>query len=366
VSGGLSAAVGFAAAGATSFVVTPIALWIARRADFYDRPRDYRKHGTPTPFLGGAAVVVGFLVAATVVGGASGRLLVLIGSALGLWLVGTIDDRVALAPKWRLLAETMAAAALVAAGLGWTTSGGDGIDLVLSVIWIVGLVNAFNLMDNIDGACCSVGAASAAGVGILAALHGQAVLAGFAFAVAGGCAGFLPWNIAGPAKIFLGDGGSMPIGFLVAALAMATGRDLHVGDASVLVGALLVGLPILDTVLVSLSRKRRGVTLVTGGRDHLTHRLLLSLHGPRAVAGVLALVQAILCAGAIAAQQVGTLALGVFAFGAVVCGAVAIGVLDTGRWRPAGIAVGDLSPRGRPGRLSLRSIRVADPRPAHR
>jgi UDP-GlcNAc:undecaprenyl-phosphate GlcNAc-1-phosphate transferase len=246
-----------------------------------------------------------------------------------MWLVGTIDDGVGLAPTWRLLAETTVAVVLVAAGLGWKTSGGGGIDLVLSVVWIVGLVNAFNLMDNLDGACSSVGCVSAAGIGILAAVHGQTVLAGLAFGVAGGCAGFLPWNLAGPAKIFLGDGGSMPIGFLVAALAMATGRQLHVGDASLLAGSLLVGLPILDTALVSLSRKRRGVTLVTGGRDHLTHRLLPVLQTPRAVAGVLALAQGMLCAGAIAGDRWGALPLVAFALAAVICGAVTIGVLDT-------------------------------------
>ncbi len=95
---------------------------------------------------------------------------------------------------------------------------------------------------------------------------------GLAFALAGACAGFLPWNLAGPAKIFLGDGGSMPIGFLRRrAVDGASARDLpRRRRGSILAGALLAGLPILDTALVSVSRLRRGVTLVTGGRDHLT------------------------------------------------------------------------------------------------
>ena len=364
----LSAALGFSVAAATAFAGTPIAIALARRADFYDKPRGYRKHGAPTPLLGGAVVLAGFLVAAIVVGGTSVRLLVLIACAIALWLVGTVDDRVAVAPKWRLLAETIAALALVAVGLGWKTSGGGGIDVVLTVVWIVGLVNAFNLMDNLDGACSTVGCVSAAGIGILAAINGQPVLAGLAFGVAGGCAAFLRWNLAGPAKIFLGDGGSMTIGFLIAALAMATGRALsHGGDAGLLAGALLVGLPILDTALVSFSRKRRGVKLVTGGRDHLTHRLLPALHTPRAVAGALGLMQAILCASAIAGDRWGTAALGVFALGAVTFGAVTIGVLDTRRWRPARIAVGERFSDGQARSRSVASIRGEQPRyPARR
>jgi UDP-GlcNAc:undecaprenyl-phosphate GlcNAc-1-phosphate transferase len=239
--------------------------------------------------------------------------------------------------------------------MGWKTSGGAGIDFALSVIWIVGLVNAFNLMDNLDGACGTVGWVSAAGIGVLAAIHGQSVLAGLAFGVAGGCAAFLRWNLASPAKIFLGDGGSMLIGFLVAALAMTTARHLHVGDASLLAGALLVGLPILDTTLVSCSRKRRDLTLVTGGRDHLTHRLLLALHTPRAVAGALALVQAVLCAIAITGDRWGTAALGAFAISSISFGVVTIAVLDSARWRPTEIAVGQRSLRGH---MKTASVRV--------
>lgn len=286
-------------------------------------------------------MLVGFLVAAIAVGGASGRLLVLLGCAVGLWLLGTIDDRIAVAPKWRLLAETLAALGLTVAGLGWQTTGGDAIDVVLSVIWVVALVNAFNLMDNLDGACGTVACVSAAGIGTLAAIHGQSAVAALAFGLAGACAAFLRWNLAGPAKIFLGDGGSMPVGFLVAALAMATGRYLQVGDGNVLAGALLVGLPILDTVLVSVSRKRRGVTLVTGGRDHLTHRLLLALRSPRVVAAWLAIAQGILCALAITGDRLGMAVLGAIAIGAVSFGLAAIALLDTPRWRPAGIAVGE-------------------------
>jgi UDP-GlcNAc:undecaprenyl-phosphate GlcNAc-1-phosphate transferase len=311
---------------------------LAKRTGLYDHPREYRKHVSPTPFLGGAAVLAGFLVASVAVGGVSGKHVLLL-CAIGMWLIGTLDDKFAISPVWRLLAETVAATALVAAGLGWKTSFGGVPDYILTVLWVVGLVNAFNLMDNLDGACSTVGSLCGIGIGTLAVILHQPALAGVSFATAGACAGFLPWNLAGPAKIFLGDGGSMPIGLMIAALSMGTVEHLHVGDAKLLACGLLVGLPIFDTALVSVSRSRRGITLVTGGRDHLTHRLLPVLRSPRKVAAMLALCQACLSGLALLGNHFGTSVLTGFAIGAVAVGVAAIAVLDSERWRPAGIAV---------------------------
>jgi UDP-GlcNAc:undecaprenyl-phosphate/decaprenyl-phosphate GlcNAc-1-phosphate transferase len=330
----------FTLAGITSAAVTPIAIRVANRTGFYDYPREYRKHAKPTPFLGGAAVLVAFLAATALLGNIGGSMLVLLACAVGLWLLGTLDDRFSVAPRWRVLAAACAAIALSAAQLGWETSGGWGVDVALTVFWIVGLVNAFNLMDNLDGACSTVAATSAAGVGILAIVSGHAAIAVLAFALAGACAGFLPWNLAGPARIFLGDGGSMTLGFLVAALAMAAGRHLNLHDGNVLAVALVVGVPILDTTLVIVSRRRRRVSVLTGGRDHLTHRILLALPSPRGVAAALCGVQATLCGLAIAGEEFGIVAVVALAFGAVLLGSLAVLVLDLDRWRPAGIAFG--------------------------
>ncbi len=335
----------FTLAAGISLAAAPVAIKVARRTGFLDRPRQYRQHAKPTPFLGGAAVLAAVLVAGLTVGGARGRWLVVLGCAAGLWLLGTLDDRFAVPPVWRILAEVGAGVALYAANLGWTTSLPDVGDLVLTVLSVVIAVNAFNLMDNLDGACGSVGAVAAAGIGALAAINGQTVIAALAFALAGACAGFLPWNLAGPARIFLGDGGSMPIGFLVAALAVASARHDPGGASGLLVGALLAGLPIFDSTLVSFSRLRRGVPLVTGGRDHLTHRLLLRLHNPRAVAATVALLQALLCGMAIAGHELGKNAVAGFALIAFIDGVAAILVLDTAHWRPAGIAVAREQPK---------------------
>jgi UDP-GlcNAc:undecaprenyl-phosphate/decaprenyl-phosphate GlcNAc-1-phosphate transferase len=329
---------GAGVAAVVASVATPLAIRLARRVDLYDTPREYRQHRAPTPLLGGAAVIGAFIVAAIVVG-ASGRLIVLLVCAVGLWAVGTIDDLIAVAPVWRLLTETGVALALVAVGLGWSVYGEVG-DIALTVLWVVGLVNGFNLMDNLDGACGSVACASAAGIGTLAALNGAFTVAGLALALAASCAVFLHWNLAGPARIFLGDGGSRPIGLLIAGLAIATGHHMHVGDAQLIIGALMAGVVILDTALVTLSRTRRGVTLVTGGRDHLSHRLLPVLRSPRAVAAALAVSQAALCFLAIVGGRSSSEVLAIMALITVTLGLVAIVVLDSERWRPPGIAVG--------------------------
>lgn len=335
----LAAPAAFVLAAALALAATPVAISVARRTGFLDRPREYRQHDAPTPFLGGAAVLLPFLVAATVLGG-NGGLAVLLGLVVAMWLLGTVDDRIAVAPAWRLLAEVAAAAILYEARLGWEIGRGDGLQVVLTVVWVVGCVNAFNLMDNLDGACATVACASCIGIGTLAAVHSQTTIAGMAFALAGACAGFLSYNLSRPSRIFLGDGGSMPIGLLVAGLTMATARHLYFADSSVLACALLVGLPILDTTLVSVSRLRRGVTVLTGGRDHLTHRLLGRLGSPQAVAACLAVVQLALCAAAVAGDQAGSVALYLIAGVAVAAGVAAIAVLDSAAWRPAGIAVG--------------------------
>jgi UDP-GlcNAc:undecaprenyl-phosphate GlcNAc-1-phosphate transferase len=213
------------------------------------------------------------------------------------------------------------------------------VDLALTIVWTVGVINAFNLMDNLDGACGTVTAVAASGIGALAAIKGQVMVAALAFALAGACVGFLRWNLTGPAKIFLGDGGSMPAGFLIAALAIAAARHDTAGSGGLLVAALLAGLPIFDATLVSFSRPRRGVSLVTGGRDHLTHRLLLVLREPRAVSGALALLQGLLCSIAILGYEIGMVGVAVLGFGVFLAGVAAILILDSPRWRPAGIAV---------------------------
>lgn len=282
----------FLVALAAALALTPLAIWVARRTRFYDHPAGYKGHDAPTPYLGGIAVIGGLLLAAFLFGRGSSHLAPIAIGAAVLLGVGTIDDRYALTPLTRLTIEVAVAGVLFSGGVKWTLFGSDGINFAVTAIFVVGVVNAFNLMDNMDGACGTVAAASGAALGTLAAAQGNPELAAIAFALAGACLGFLRYNLAAPARIFLGDGGSMPVGFVVAALIMAMPGTRHLGWAFVPVAVVLIGLPALDTTLVVVSRLRRRAGVFTGGRDHLTHRLRAKLGAPRRVAAVLAASQA--------------------------------------------------------------------------
>jgi UDP-GlcNAc:undecaprenyl-phosphate GlcNAc-1-phosphate transferase len=287
---------GFGVALLASVLLTPVAIRLAGRWNFHDAPGGYKTHGAPTPYLGGAAVISGFVVAllAAAAGVDAGRSLLLAGAVAVLWAVGTVDDRRTVTPGVRVAVEVVLAAALWAADLGWDTGAGGVVDLPLTVAWIVVVVNAFNLFDNMDGAAGTIAFVAAGSASVFGLVEGDAWLAAGAGALAGACLGFLPFNLTPPARIFLGDGGSMPIGFAAAALVMAGTADALPPGQALPVALLLVGLPVLDTALVIASRRRRGISILTGGHDHLTYRVLPRLGTPRRVAVALGATQALL------------------------------------------------------------------------
>lgn len=289
---------------AATYALTPVAIRAARRWSFHDNPVGYKKHRAPTPYLGGAAVVGGVLVAllAVAVWVDVQRSLALAGAMLALWVIGTVDDRRTVSPGLRVLAEMLLAAAIWAAGLGWDT-GTALVDLPLTMVWVVVVVNAFNLFDNMDGAAGTLAFVVSASVAVLGVVEGNAWLAAGAGAVAGACLGFLPYNLASPARIFLGDGGSIPVGFAVATLVMAGASDAFPAAQAVPVGVLLVGVALLDTALVIVSRLRRGVSILTGGQDHLTFRVRNRLGTAGRVALALGATQALVAALVIGAVE---------------------------------------------------------------
>lgn len=315
---------------AVSFLVTsavvPYVRRLAIRTSFYDEPVGYKEHPAPTPYLGGVAVMAGFSVAAIAFGSALDEYAALFLCALALCAVGTIDDRVGLGVLPRLGAQVAVAVVIWSTDLGWNFLGDAG-DLALTTFWIVGLINAFNLMDNLDGATGTVAAISAAGVGVLALIESQPLLAALSFSVSGACAAFLRANLAKPSRIFLGDGGSMAIGLLIAvAVTALPERSLGLEDLFALVP--IVGLVVLDTTLVVISRTRRGAPILSGGRDHLTHRLLRWAGSPQAVALILAVSQALLCGLAVALHDVGESVIGIVAASYVAIGLTVIAALE--------------------------------------
>jgi UDP-GlcNAc:undecaprenyl-phosphate/decaprenyl-phosphate GlcNAc-1-phosphate transferase len=322
-----------------AWILTPVARRLAVRTGLYDHPTGYKAHPAPTACLGGVAVGAGFLLALLAFGENLSRFWPILVGAIGLMALGTLDDRFAVPPRYRIAAEVGAAALLWHYGLGWTFLASEFEELVLTSIWIVGFTNAFNLMDNMDGAAGTVGTVCATGIAAQSLVVGNDDgVAVMALALAGACLGFLRYNLraGAPASIFLGDGGSIPIGFVVAALPMTIHIDERLGWPVLLVAALLLGVLVLDTLLVVVSRTRRGVALVTAGRDHLTHRLRVKLASPRAVAAALALIQAAVSVVAIVAAQIGRTSIIVAALSCLTAGVAIVALLDSPQWAAGG------------------------------
>src|SRR6476620_8746479 len=276
--------VGFILAAGLAFLATPYAIRLAARLKFYDLPAGYKGHARPTPYLGGVAVMGAFAVALAATGGSWDKTAPLLAGVVVLCAVGTIDDRRPLPPLARVLVELALAVLVWAVDLGWHLHAGAAVDLVVTCAWVLGVVNAFNLFDNMDGAASTMALVVASGVALIGVVRGDAWLAAGAACMCGACVGFLPRNMAVPARIFLGDGGSMPMGFVVAVLVTGAAGTSSVAWRSLLVALLLVGIPVLDTSLVIVSRRRRGVSVLQGGRDHLTHRTRRLLPSTRTVA----------------------------------------------------------------------------------
>jgi UDP-GlcNAc:undecaprenyl-phosphate GlcNAc-1-phosphate transferase len=274
VSGSLTAI--FATALALSAVGTPVARRAALRLGIVDRPAARKLHRTPVPLLGGAAMLAAVLGALLLY--PERRELVqltwiLAGAAwVSLW--GLLDDRWGLSPSVKILAQTAAAGMVLLGGVRVDLPVPEAINVALTLAWFLGVTNAFNLLDNMDGLAGGVGAVAAFFFLVLAALNGQYLVGGLAAALLGACAGFLLHNF-NPARIFMGDSGSMFLGFLMAALGIKLRFPDNVNTVTWMVPVLVLGIPILDTSLVVITRLRAGKNpFLTAGRDHLSHRLL--------------------------------------------------------------------------------------------
>lgn len=274
----------FAAAFVAAALATPLMRRIALHSEVVDAPDGGRKVQTHAiPYLGGVAIAGSaslVLLFATVLRGNDGsdiRLLFgVLGPAMALSAVGLLDDLRGLAPLPRFMAQSLAAAVtaylMARAGTIGTISGNFWVDVVVTMFWVIGVTNALNLLDNMDGAASgTAGIAGLAFAGIAAA-NGQYLIAALAVVLAGSCAGFLVWNHH-PARIYMGDSGSLFIGFMLAAIGVRINLVELPQLNALAVPVLVLALPIIDTTLVVTSRIRRGLSPFVGGLDHLAHRL---------------------------------------------------------------------------------------------
>ncbi len=275
----------------TSVTLTPVVRSVALRWTRLSVASPERWHWRPTPSFGGIAIFVGFAVALVAqmllstgdlsIGDVSGRAVVslthrdgLLVAAVLIFALGLIDDLVQLRPITKLVGQLAAASVLLMSGIGVWFTGSYLVDVTVSLFWFIGITNALNLLDNMDGLAGGVGAIAASFMGIDFLLAGDAALAGVAFAFAGALVGFLVHNYP-PARIFMGDSGSLFTGLVLAGLALSPAPGLSRSlFAVVVVPAIVLAVPILDTTFVTVTRLLEGRPISKGGKDHTSHGLV--------------------------------------------------------------------------------------------
>jgi len=270
----------------TALALTPLVRMLARRIGAVARPKSDRWHTRPTAMLGGIAIYAAVIVPLLAFLPATRQSRVVIAAATGLFLLGLLDDFLHIKPYQKLIGQLLGAAAVIAFGLvlPWTAS--HAVNVLITLIWLVGITNAVNMLDNMDGLAAGVSGISAAFLGLNFQATNHAAEALMLIVFAGALLGFLVHNHH-PASIFMGDCGSMFVGFFLACspLVSATGGGRSRSIAAVLaVPVLVLVVPIFDTTFVTLMRKAAGRAAMQGGRDHTSHRLVaLGLSEKRAV-----------------------------------------------------------------------------------
>lgn len=262
-----------------TLVVTPVAMRIALRNNVLDHPNAIKAQESPVPYLGGAAIVVAFsavvLAAAIVRPPTAGlaELSIILGLGVGLSIAGLIDDLRGLSPLLRLLLEFAAGLTVALTAAGAEIFSNDALNIVVTVAWIVAVTNALNLLDNMDGLSAGVAGIAAVFLFVIAASNGQFLVATLAIALAGCAGGFLRSNFH-PARIYMGDAGALFIGFLLAVLTMKVQLVNEPQLVSLALPIVLLGMPLFDTTIVSVNRILHRRVPWSGGRDHVSHRLV--------------------------------------------------------------------------------------------
>jgi UDP-GlcNAc:undecaprenyl-phosphate/decaprenyl-phosphate GlcNAc-1-phosphate transferase len=282
-----SALLPIAAAFIFGVVLTPIVRRIARRFGAVAQPKPDRWHRKPTAMFGGVAIYLSVALTYWLfMPHNRGSLIVLTCSTL-LFLIGTIDDIFHIKPHQKLIGQIIGASIPVYFGLTLPWTGSQVVNIALTIFWLIGITNSLNLLDNMDGLAAGIAAIASICLGVNFVLNGQIAEAGMLAVLAAALIAFLIYNST-PASIFMGDSGSMFIGFFLAATALlssagAMGRSRSL--LSVLAAPVLIFvIPIFDTTLVTLLRRASGRAISQGGRDHTSHRLVaLGLSERRAV-----------------------------------------------------------------------------------
>ena len=272
----------FIALFASLMLVVPVRA-LALRVGMVDLPGPRKVHLQPIPLLGGLAMYAGVMLGILFAfdGTARAQSAGIVTGATLVAAVGFLDDRGWLHHQIKLfVAMPLAAGILIATGVHAQVfsvlAGGrvaNILDAALTVVWVVGITASFSILDHMDGLCAGIAAMASVFFAMIAYLNGQTLVTTLAAAVLGAATGFLRWNFK-PAKIFMGDGGAMFLGFLMATLGLKLRIEQANPLSAWLVPLLILGAAIFDTTLVTISRTRRGLLpFTTPGKDHAAHRL---------------------------------------------------------------------------------------------
>lgn len=261
-----------------SIVVTPLARRAALRVGVVSVPRARDIHLAPVPLLGGAAIYIAFVLALLFFGDRAyvrELVAILLGATL-ISLFGLADDRWGLSAPVKMGGQLLAGVVLLLGGTQVQLFPDPWLNWALTLIWVVGITNALNFLDNMDGLSGGIATIAAAFFLLLAAMNEprQVLVGSMAAALIGACIGFLRYNL-NPATIFMGDTGSLFIGFILAALAIKLRFMGNIPHVTWMAPLCVLAVPIFDTSLVFVSRLRRRVNpFTTAGKDHLSHRLV--------------------------------------------------------------------------------------------
>lgn len=274
---------------------TPFAVWIAPKIGVMDIPKDNRRvHNKPMPRFGGAAIYLGMMVSLAVFTvHARGVTAIMLGCTM-MYALGLADDMKNLRPSVKFAGQAVIATIVFFLGVRITfvritivelffgsdpLMFGGVIDYVVTVLWLVAITNSVNLIDGLDGLAAGISAISALCIAYVAYIHGYVVPTMVMMAIAGSAIGFLPFNFH-PAKIFMGDAGSQLLGFAIAAFSV-TGTVKSATIMVVLMPALVLGLPIFDTIMAIIRRTSRHQSIGTADKEHLHHRIMRAGFGQR-------------------------------------------------------------------------------------
>lgn len=330
---------------------TPLAARLARAVGAVDHPSDRRIHREPTPRLGGLAILAGFLVPVLYFLPADPAARALVAGAVLICALGAVDDIWGLSPPVKLLGQVACAAIPVSAGLTidhitlpFLGVGDLGpAQYPLTILWFVAIVNMINFSDGMDGLAAGITGLGATTFAILAASLGRADPAIMAAALAGACAAFLVFNFH-PAKVFMGDAGSMFLGFVIAGVSVS-GVMKSAAAVAVVAPLIVLAIPILDTSFVIMKRLKHGLPVYNADRSHFHHRFFTIGWGQRKT--VLALYAWCALMGAVALLLrfvpyrepdggiaiVGTIALALGALVALAASIYLIYILEILKWR---------------------------------